>query len=83
MSGSRTASTLCPRCGGESLLIPFTFALRRSSTQFAILRNVPADVCQECGESEYSLDTTAKILAMLSSDRPPTEMTLTPVYDLS
>ncbi len=80
---SRTSTVLCPRCGGISLNVPVTFLLRRSKTRFAILRNVPADVCQDCGESEYTLGTTAKILSLLSADRPPDEVTLTPVYDLA
>lgn len=72
----------CPACGGECEAQRITLTLRRSQYGFAVVRNVPADVCQRCGESQFSLLTTRQLMSALHSDRTPDEIALIPIYDL-
>ena len=72
---------ICPCCGGECESQLITLTLRRSQIGFAVVRNVPADVCQRCGESQFSLLTTRQLMTALHSDRTPDEIALIPIYD--
>jgi YgiT-type zinc finger domain-containing protein len=71
----------CPCCGGDCESQLITLTLRRSQLGFAVVRNVPADVCQRCGESQFSLLTTRQLMTALHSDRTPDEIALIPIYD--
>ncbi|MCS6775759.1 MAG: YgiT-type zinc finger protein [Chloroherpetonaceae bacterium] len=73
----------CPLCGGECAPQRITLTLRRAQFGFAVVRNVPADVCQRCGEAQFSLITTRQLMAALNSDRTPDEIALIPIYDLA
>lgn len=81
-AGSRTAS-LCQHCGGRCEPQLITLTLRRSQYSFAVVRNVPADVCETCGESLFSVLTTSRMLATLNENRTPDEIALIPIYDLA
>ena len=43
-----------------------TVTLERAGT-LSVIRNVPADVCQECGEYYLSADTSTRVLAQAES----------------
>jgi len=47
-----------------------------------IVRNVPAFVCQQCDEKEYSQETTHQIFTFLQQPSRPTEILHIPAYDL-
>ena len=57
--------------------------LRRSEVGFVLLQNVPADVCQVCGEPQFSIATTGQLMSTLSPDRLPDDVAVVPVYDLA
>ncbi len=73
----------CPYCHGccESQII--TLTLRRTQALFAVIRNVPADVCQVCGEAQFTLPTTLRLLTAIQTDAVPDEVAVMPIYDLA
>jgi YgiT-type zinc finger domain-containing protein len=73
----------CKFCGGECESQLITLTLRRSKYSFAVIRNVPADVCQNCGESLFSVSTAGKLLSTLQTGRKPDEVALIPIFDLA
>ena len=76
-------TSCCPRCSGVCEAKRVTITLRRASSEFAILRSVPSDVCQVCGETQFSITTSLKMLAALHTTRPPDDVVLVPVYEFS
>jgi YgiT-type zinc finger domain-containing protein len=76
-------STVCPYCDGQCEYQVITLTLRRSPVMFAVIRNVPADVCQTCGEAQFTVPTTMRLLSALRAESTPAEVTLTPIYDLA
>jgi YgiT-type zinc finger domain-containing protein len=48
-----------------------------------IIRNVPTFVCQQCGEKEYSQETTHRLLSILKQPPRPVELVQVPAYDLA
>jgi YgiT-type zinc finger domain-containing protein len=74
---------VCPSCTGECEPQLITLTLRRSQFGFAVIRNVPADVCQRCGEAQFTLLTTRQLMTALHSDRTPDEIALIPIYDFA
>ena len=77
------AALRCPHCGGDCAPQSITLPLRRSQYGFALMRNVPADVCQNCGEAQFSLLTSRHLMAALSANRTPDEVAVIPIYDFS
>jgi YgiT-type zinc finger domain-containing protein len=77
------AVSVCPECGGDCEPQLVTLTLRRTKSGFAVVRNVPAEVCQCCGESQFSLSTTGRLMTALQTDRAPDDVVLIPVYDLA
>ncbi|HLJ56026.1 MAG TPA: YgiT-type zinc finger protein [Chthonomonadaceae bacterium] len=73
----------CPRCGGICESNWITITLRRTASEFAILRNVPAEICQLCGETQFSMPTSMRMLASLQTTRLPDEVAVVPVYDFT
>ncbi len=73
----------CQKCGGECEPQLITLTLRRSQYSFAVIRNVPAEVCQTCGESLFSVPTAGRLIAALQSNRTPDEVALIPIFDLA
>jgi len=73
----------CPRCGGACESNWITITLRQTSSEFAILRNVPAEICQLCGETQFSMPTSLRMLASLRNTRPPDDVVVVPVFDFS
>ncbi len=51
--------------------------------RFIIIENVPAWVCEQCGETLYDPEVVDQIQAVVWSDKPPVRTIETPVYDLS
>ena len=45
-----------------------------------LIENVPAEVCEQCGEITYSPDVTDKILKYANNDLKPSRTIEVPVY---
>jgi hypothetical protein len=48
----------------------------------ALIRNVPAEVCLRCGESQFSMRTTMRLMAVVRDRKQPSEVAVVPIYDL-
>ncbi len=70
----------CHSCEGE-LVEELTTFLYEENGQVWIVRNVPAFVCKQCGEKEYSQETTHRILSFLKQPPRPVEILHVPTYD--
>jgi YgiT-type zinc finger domain-containing protein len=73
----------CYFCGGELVERRTTFIYEDRDGQVRIVRNVPALICKQCGEKEYSAETTRQIIATLQRNPHPAEMLRVPAYDLA
>ncbi|HLK58496.1 MAG TPA: YgiT-type zinc finger protein [Chthonomonadaceae bacterium] len=76
-------SSLCLHCGSECTPQMISMMLRRSQIGFVLLQNVPADVCQTCGEPQFSIATTGQVMAVLNTERSPDDMAVVPIYNLA
>src|SRR5215475_13061231 len=76
-------ASLCPYCEGRCDSQIITLTLRRSPALFAVIRNVPAEVCQVCGEAQFTLPTALRLLTALKAEADPVEVALTPIYDFA
>jgi YgiT-type zinc finger domain-containing protein len=72
----------CYFCGGE-LVEKLTTFVYEEEGQVWIIRNVPAFVCQQCGEKEYNPETTRRILSFLKQPPRPAEILHVPAYDMA
>ncbi|MCC6730130.1 MAG: hypothetical protein IT208_12400 [Chthonomonadales bacterium] len=72
----------CASCGGRCEERHITLSLPRSASGLAVFRNVPADVCLACGEPNFTVGTTARLMAVVRSDEPPGEVAMVPIYDM-
>lgn len=50
--------------------------------RLVVIENVPAWVCEQCGETFYDPDIVERIQNIVWSDEAPTRTIETPVYDL-
>jgi YgiT-type zinc finger domain-containing protein len=72
----------CPACGETCEEKVITLALPRTGTGLAVFKNVPAEVCRQCGEPRFSLKTTGRLMAVVRGDGPPDAVAQIPVFDL-
>jgi YgiT-type zinc finger domain-containing protein len=72
----------CHFCGGE-LKEQLTTFLYEDDGQIWLVRNVPAFVCAQCGEKEFSRTTTKQVLALLKQPPRPAEILHVPAYDMA
>jgi YgiT-type zinc finger domain-containing protein len=72
----------CAACGSACEERAITLALPRSDNGLAIIRNVPAEVCTECGETRFSLQTTGTMMNLVHGENPPDAVAVVPIYDL-
>lgn len=79
---------LCIMCGGgmEPREITVTRAYGQgTSACYAIITDVPAEVCNQCGETTYSPDVVDRLQAVSKQVRkgaPPPKTVAVPVYSL-
>ena len=76
-------ATQCSKCKGECEHSNVTLTLRRTMSEFAIFRNVPAEICQICGEMQFSMPTTLNLITSLQANNAPDDVAVVPVYDFS
>lgn len=72
----------CHFCGGK-LSERMTTFLYEDDGQVWIIRNVPAFVCEQCGEKEYTQETTHRVLTFLKHPSRPADILHVPTYDLA
>ena len=77
----KARTVVCPVCGGECAAQQITLTLRRSQTGLTQIRNVPADVCQHCGEPQFSVATAGQLIMALQQQSAPSEIAIMPIYD--
>lgn len=74
--------TKCNICQGK-LEQQITTYTQWYQGQLIVIENVPAWVCEQCGETYYDPDVVERIQSTIWSDQPPVRVVETPVYDLS
>jgi YgiT-type zinc finger domain-containing protein len=72
----------CYFCGGETEE-QLTVFVYEENGQVWVIRNVPTYVCKQCGEKEYTQETTHQILSLLKQPPRPAEILHVPAYDLA
>ena len=72
----------CHFCGGE-LREQLTTFVHEDNGQVWVVRNVPAFVCSQCGEKEYTQETTHSLLNFLKQPPRPAEILHVPAYDMA
>jgi len=72
----------CHFCSGE-LKAQLTTFLYEDNGQVWVVRNVPASVCAQCGEKEFSRATTKQLLSLLKQPPRPAEILHVPAYDMA
>ena len=73
--------TTCTLCGGLCEPQRITLTLRRAVDTFVLVRDVPADVCQECGEAQFTLTTAEQLSSAIQLKQTPDDISIVPVYD--
>ena len=68
-------------CGGVCEAQRTALTLRRGVNTFVLIRDVPADVCQECGEMYFSLWTAKQLVTALQPQHAPDSLAVMPIYD--
>jgi YgiT-type zinc finger domain-containing protein len=72
----------CDICGGTRAPSLITYTIYYDNKP-VVIENVPAEVCQQCGEQYFAPETVEKLQKIVWSKKKPKRMVETPVYDLS
>ncbi len=72
----------CNICRGN-LKQTLTTYTQQYKDQWIVVENVPAWVCEQCGETYFDPDVVERIQTLIWSDAQPVRTIQTPVYDLS
>jgi YgiT-type zinc finger domain-containing protein len=70
----------CVFCGGKMQKQIVVFQ-HEDAGRWIIVENVPAEVCAECGETEYSREVVDKVMRFAKSEFPPAKTIQVPVFD--
>lgn len=70
----------CDLCGGAMLEKKTTYTLEIHK-RFVMVENVPAKVCQQCGEMLYSPDVVDRLQKTIWNNKEPEKTIETPVFD--
>jgi len=73
----------CHFCGGEVLEKRITIDHRWGDKLMAIIENVPAGVCQTCGEQYFKAEVVKEIERIASSGETPKRMLQVPLRELT
>ena len=70
----------CVYCGYgfEKKVVNFIYD---ENDRYIVIENVPANVCQNCGEKLYSPEVTDKLLKFVRNDFKPVKTIEIPVFD--
>ena len=72
----------CVFCGSKLEYKRVTFCYEDSKRYFFV-ENVPAEVCNSCGEKTYSPDVTDKLIKYAKKGAKPTKTIEVPVHEFS
>jgi YgiT-type zinc finger domain-containing protein len=72
----------CVFCGGETKSKLVTFSYEEENRYFFV-ENVPAEVCERCGEKTYSPDVTDELLKFAKDMFKPVKRLDVPVFDFA
>ncbi len=70
----------CVFCGGKVESKNATFIYEHGD-HFLLIRNVPAEVCEKCGEKTYSPEITDEVLKFARRKFKPIKLVEVPVFD--
>ena len=72
----------CVFCGGkvESRKVTFTYDY---DNDYFFVENVPAEVCMQCGEKNYSPEVTDDLIRLAKKRLSPVKTLRVPVFDYS
>ena len=73
----------CHFCGGEVLEKRITIDYRWGDKLMAIIENVPAGVCQICGEQYFKAEVVKEMERIASSGGTPKRMLQVPLRELT
>ena len=74
--------TECPVCHGRMTKRAIRYS-QEWKGEFVVFENVPADVCETCGEQLLEEGVVGKINETLWSMKPPHRHLQVPLYDLA
>ena len=72
----------CVFCGGETTKMSVTFSYEEEGKYF-LVENVPAEVCERCGEKTYSPEVTDELLKFAKEQFRPVRKVEVPVFDFA
>lgn len=72
----------CVFCGGETRKMCVTFSYEEKGKYF-LVENVPAEVCEHCGEKTYSPDVADELLKFSKDKFKPVKKREVPVFDFA
>ena len=72
----------CVFCGGkvENKIVTFEY---QDGGQLIVVENVPAEVCESCGERTYSPEVADKLLHFAHMEYPSVRTIQVPVFDFA
>lgn len=73
----------CPRCKSEALVAQTIQYSQEFEGKFYIIEQVPAYVCEQCGETILSETTAEKIQNLIWSGVEPQRTRSVPVYEMA
>jgi len=73
----------CHFCGGEVLEKRITIDYRWGEKLMAIIENVPAGVCQVCGEQYFKAEVVKEMERIATSEETPKRMLQVPLKELT
>ncbi len=73
----------CHFCGGEVLEKRITIDYRWGDKLMAIIENVPAGVCQVCGEQYFKAEVVKEMERIATSEETPKRMLQVPLRELT
>jgi HTH-type transcriptional regulator/antitoxin MqsA len=72
----------CAFCGGGTVKKCVTFSYEEEGRYFFV-ENVPAEVCERCGEKTYSPEVTDELLKFAKRQFKPAKKVEVPVFDFA
>lgn len=70
-------------CAKHEIRLQPTIYTQWVENNLILIENVPAWVCEQCGETYYDPDVVERIQTLIWSGKAPARTIQTPVYDLS
>jgi YgiT-type zinc finger domain-containing protein len=81
-SGGKPMHEPCAVCGGK-LRQRLTTYTQEYDSRLVVVENVPAWVCDQCGETYFDPEVVEQVQALIWSGAKPARVIETPVYDLN